>query len=95
MDLPVPIGGGTIRDAGALEAGVTPPPYDYQPLATLGDSTPRFTWTILDPDTLLNAFDPVLYPGTDSQGGFELQIDTLATFDSVNGSRPRFSTRSG
>ncbi len=92
VDLPVPLGGGAIRDAGALEAGVAPPPYTFQPSATLGDSTPGFTWTIVDPDTLLNAFDPVLYPGTDSQGAFEVQVDIVPTFDSVNGSRPRFGS---
>lgn len=93
LALPVPSGGGSLRDAGAAEFGASGlPPYDYQPSASLDDSTPRFTWSLTDPDNLLNALNPSDYPGVDTQGGFEVQIDPLQTFDSVSGNRPMFSS---
>jgi hypothetical protein len=89
---PVPIGGGTRVDVGGLESG-SARPYAYQPhFPSVGDRTPRITWTLLDPDNFLNAFDPNDFPTTDSQTAFELEIDTSRRFDSVNGSRPIFAS---
>lgn len=87
---PVPLGGGTRVDIGAFEFGATMP-YQFVPQATLGDTTPRITWSLQDPDNFLHAFDSSLFPTTDSQAAFELEIDTSNTFDSVNG-RPIFSS---
>jgi hypothetical protein len=88
---PVPVGGGGRVDVGAYESGATRP-YDWQPKFSTGDITPRITWNLRDPDNFLNAFDPNSFPGTDSQTAFEVEIDSSPRFNSVNGSRPIFSS---
>ncbi len=90
---PVPVGGGSVIDMGALEFGsAAMPPYDYQPKVSVSDVTPKFTWKFVDRDNDLNARFPTDFLDTDLHFGFELQIDTRNTFDSVNGDRPLFST---
>jgi hypothetical protein len=92
-NVPVPIGGGGARDAGVFESGAAGfPRYSYQPEAVLGDSTPRFSWSLRDVDNLLHAMLPADFPDVHVQFGFELQVDPNTTFDSVNGSRPFFSS---
>lgn len=92
---PVPVGGGATVDVGAFELGAAAkPPYDYQNESNLADVTPRLIWTFVDPDTLLNDYNPVVFPDVDVQGEFQIQIDTKNTFDSVNGSRPLFDSGS-
>ena len=88
---PVPVGGGSRVDIGAYESGATRP-YEYQPLFTIADDTPKISWSLLDPDNLLHAFDPSSFPGTDFQTAFELEIDTSPRFNSVRGNRPIFSS---
>jgi len=92
-NVPVPNGGGTSPDVGALEFGAAPkPPYDFQPSVSASDVTLRFTWTPVDRDNDLHALFPASFTDTDSQAGFQLQIDTKNTFDSVNGDRPVFDS---
>jgi hypothetical protein len=89
---PVPAGGGTRIDIGALEFGTSGAlPYTlFQPRAALTDPTPMFAWTMVDPDNLLPApdGDP---NAPDRQDAFQLQLDRSNTFDSVNG-RPLLDT---
>jgi len=68
------------------------PPYDFQPKFTLGDVSPRFSWTLVDRDNDLHALFPTSFTGVDTQAGFQLQIDTKNTFDSVNRDRPVFDS---
>jgi len=92
-NVPVPVGGGSVPDIGALEFGAAAfPPYDFQPSVNVGDSTPRFSWTLVDRDNDLHTLFPAMFTDNDTQAGFELQVDTVNTFDSVKGDRPIFDS---
>jgi len=92
-NVPIPVGGGSAPDIGALEFGAAAmPPYDFQSFVSVSDPTPRFTWSLVDRDNDLHALFPTIFTDNDSQAGFQLQIDTRNTFDSVNGDRPLFDT---
>ena len=82
---PVPEGGGARVDIGRFETGAAAPPYEYQPKFTVGDSTPRFTWTLNDTD---NKIGDLLAGDVDFQTRYQVQVDTKATFDSLSEGRP-------
>ncbi|HEY3176039.1 MAG TPA: right-handed parallel beta-helix repeat-containing protein [Candidatus Polarisedimenticolia bacterium] len=86
---PVPVGGGSRRDVGRFEYGAATPPYDMQSKFSVQDSTPRFTWDIVDVDNELEALFDDLPPGdVDFQTRYQVQIDPKATFDSLSQGRP-------
>lgn len=86
---PVPVGGGARVDIGRFEVGASGTPYAYQPRFSVQDATPRITWDIVDVDNSLEALFDDLPPGdVDFQTKYQIQIDTLPTFDSVNQAHP-------
>lgn len=96
---PVPVGGGYTRDIGAKERGASEP-YAYQVETTLQDVTPKITWSFEDPDNWLREFDAAAIlpavmapdPNVDIQTAYQVEFDTVPTFDSVNGMHPLLST---
>ncbi|HZI95205.1 MAG TPA: right-handed parallel beta-helix repeat-containing protein [Patescibacteria group bacterium] len=82
---PVPVGGGTRRDIGRFETGAAAPPYEYQSLFTVSDSTPRISWHINDVDNLLGDLPA---GDVDFQTKYQLQIDPKHSFDSLSDGRP-------
>jgi len=87
---PVPVGGGGRVDIGRFEYGAAATvPYEYQPMFTVADQTPRITWRIHDVDNDLDTLFDLLPPGdNDFQTRYQIQIDPARTFDSVGGTRP-------
>ncbi len=69
-DLPVPEGGGERVDAGAFERGAGDPFWHYQPVGSVADLTPAFTWVYVDRDPAA------------VQDAFRVQLDTHHGFDS-------------
>jgi len=70
-DLPVPVGGGSRVDLGAIESGAGAVPWDYQPIGTVLDFTPQFFWEYVNRDAV-------------AQGSYRVQVDTRTTFDTIN-----------
>jgi hypothetical protein len=68
-DLPVPQGGGSRVDLGYVERGAGAFTWDYQPVGTVADFTPRFFWEYVNRDAV-------------AQGSYRVQVDTWPTFDS-------------
>ena len=93
---PVPVGGGARVDIGRYEYGATIVPgsfvngdeatgtYDYQSRWT-ANTTPRISWTFVDPN---NAW----LGGSQTQGYYEVQLDTVNTFDSRGEWKPYCSS---
>ncbi len=95
---PVPTLGGATVDIGRFERGETNDSmtklYTYQPeTAALMDSTPRFTWALLDEDNILDTCCDLLPPGdSDRQDRFQIQLDRAVTFNSRSAAHPDYES---
>ena len=86
---PVPVGGGSRVDIGRFERGAAAPPYQYEPQGSTNDSTPRFTWDLVDVDNKLEQLFDDLPPGdVDFQTRYQVQVDSAPSFDSLSPGRP-------
>ncbi len=86
---PVPVGGGSRADIGRFERGAATPPYQFEPQLSVSDSTPRFTWDLVDVDNKLEQLFDDLPPGdVDFQTRYQVQVDSAPSFDSLSPGRP-------
>jgi hypothetical protein len=59
--------------------------YDYQAIVAGVNATPRISWTFVDPDNTFNS-------AGQTQSAYEVQIDTVNTFDSGGPWKPKCSS---